>query len=370
MKKIFLYLPLAVLLASCIQKEPLNAEADIETCVVLNKEGVRDPNIKGNIIITNDRITAWASPQIDLSKLSLDVTLTEGAIIHPDPEKLVNYSDPKKFTVTSQDKHWSKQYEVIIDTSEMPVEYSFEFSELDGTEIYDVFYEEMKRDSLIIRKYIWASGNPGFAFISKVREDYPTVSIAKGYKGKGVKLETRSTGPFGSMVGMPLAAGNLFIGSFNAKHAINNALKATRMGLPFAREPLSFSGYYKFKRGKDYTGAGTAGEDVCDIYAVLYRSEGLEENTLDGKNVLDSPNIVAIARVKNFRVYPPDTNLDQVDYEEFIANFEYKEPYDQKLAKEYKYNLAVVFTSSIEGADFKGAVGSTLYVDEAKVTCK
>lgn len=378
MKKIFLYLPLAVLLVSCIQKEPLNAEADIETCVVLNKEGVRDPNIKGNIIITNDRITALANPKIDLSKLALNITLTKGATISPDPQSLLDYSGPQRFTVTSEDRLWNKEYEVIVDTSEIPVEYSFELSELDGTKTYDVVYEEVKKDDHTFKQYIWASGNPGFALTGiHPREDYPTISVDKGYIGKGIKLETRSTGPFGEMVRMPIAAGNLFIGSFNVLDALKDALKATRFGLPFGKKPISFSGFYKFKKGKIYAEVGTdgkpvpvAGEDVCDIYAVLYRSEGLEGNTLDGANILTHPNIVAIARVKNPRVYPSDKNMDQVDYEEFSAAFEYKELYDQELAKEYKYNLAVVFTSSINGAVFKGAVGSTLYIDEVKVTCE
>ncbi len=373
-----LYLPLVVLLVSCIQKEPLNAEADIETCVVLNKEGVREPNIKGNIIITNDRITALANPKINLSELSLDLTLTKGATIFPDPAKVLDYSGPRKFAVTSEDRHWNKQYEVIVDTSEIPVNYSFELSELDGTKTYDVVYEEVEKDDRTFKQYIWASGNPGFALTGNhPREDYPTLSVDKGYVGKGIKLETKSTGPFGEMVKMPIAAGNLFIGSFNVLDALKNALKATRFGLPFGKKPISFSGYYKYKRGKVYADVGkdgkpvpVPGEDVCDIYAVLYRSEGLKGNTLDGASILTHPNIVAIARVENPTVYPADTNLDQKEYEEFNVAFEYKEPYEEALAKEYKYNLAVVFTSSIYGADFKGAVGSTLYIDEVKVVCK
>ena len=35
-----------------------------------------------------------------------------------------------------------------------------------------------------------------------------------------------------------------------------------------------------------------------------------------------------------------------------------------------KYKLAVVFSSSIEGAAFKGSVGSTLWIDEVKIHCE
>lgn len=381
MKKFFLYLPLAVLLVSCIQKEPLNAEADIETCAILNSIGQLDTNIQGNVIVANNRITAWAKPQINLSKLALDVKLTEGAVISPDPKQLSDYSEPRQFTVTSQDRRWVKQYEVTVDTSEIPTEYSFELSELNAKNTFDVFYEEAQKGTLTIRKYIWASGNPGFELTgaAKSREDYPTIAVSDGVEGKGVKLVTCSTGPFGEMpaIKMPIAAGNLFIGNFDVINALKDALKSTQFGLPFRKKPVSFTGYYKYKRGKVYTEVGpngkpvpVKGEDACDIYAVLYRSEGLTNNTLHGDDVLKSSNIVALARVKNPHVYDPDTDLSKVDYEKFTVDFEYRKSFDKTLADNYKYNLAVVFTSSINGAYFKGAVGSTLYVDEVKVICE
>ena len=35
-----------------------------------------------------------------------------------------------------------------------------------------------------------------------------------------------------------------------------------------------------------------------------------------------------------------------------------------------KYKLAVVFSSSVEGAAFKGSVGSTLWIDEVTIHCE
>ena len=46
--------------------------------------------------------------------------------------------------------------------------------------------------------------------------DYPTLQT-EGYIGKGIRLETKSTGDFGEKVKMPIAAGNLFIGTFIVK---------------------------------------------------------------------------------------------------------------------------------------------------------
>ena len=35
-----------------------------------------------------------------------------------------------------------------------------------------------------------------------------------------------------------------------------------------------------------------------------------------------------------------------------------------------KYKLGIVLSSSVDGAYFRGAVGSTLYVDELELICK
>jgi hypothetical protein len=62
--------------------------------------------------------------------------------------------------------------------------------------------------------------------------------------GKCVKLTTKDTGSFGSMVKMYIAAGNLFVGSFEVGQALNNAMKATHFGFPFFYYPLKLEGWY------------------------------------------------------------------------------------------------------------------------------
>lgn len=383
-RKMLLCAALAGMLCfSCIQAEEPNAEADIEECVILNADGQPDPNIKGNVVVTNTRVMAQATPYIDLTKLKLEVTLTEGATISPDPSQVLDYSSIQKFTVTSESGEWKKEYTVTIDTFDLPVKYKFEQSELSESRKYFEFYETTEGKEGIIRQNIWASGNAGFSLTGAAAtpEGFPTVPIAKGKEGMGVSLETKSTGPFGEMVDMPIAAGNLFIGSFDVANALNDAMKATRFGLAFGKKPVEFKGYYKYKRGEQLTDVSAdgdtlhiAGEDTFDIYAVLYESEGLEKGTLDGNNVLSSDNIIALARVDNTRhVNPPDANLDAVAYVPFSVKFDYEKgntPFDEEKLKAYKYNLAVVFTSSVRGAEFIGAVGSVLYVDEVEVVCE
>ena len=55
---------------------------------------------------------------------------------------------------------------------------------------------------------------------------------------------------------------------------------------------------------------------------------------------------------------------------QFELPFEYKKAIDESALKEGKYKLAFVFSSSINGAEFKGSVGRTLWIDEVTIQCK
>jgi hypothetical protein len=79
--------------------------------------------------------------------------------------------------------------------------------------------------------------------------DYPTTPLAEGYDGAAVCLPTRDTGPFGRMANKRLAAGNMFLGTFDIKIAMSDHLHATRFGLPFTSKPDRFTGYYTFEPG-------------------------------------------------------------------------------------------------------------------------
>ena len=63
-------------------------------------------------------------------------------------------------------------------------------------------------------------------------------------------------------------------------------------------------------------------------------------------------------------------DIDASEWHYFDISFEELKPFDSEKSRNYEYNLAVVFTSSIQGAAFKGAVGSVLYVDEVEVVCE
>ena len=67
---------------------------------------------------------------------------------------------------------------------------------------------------------------------------------AKGRTGTALRLVTQSTGDLGAAFGKPIAAGNLFVGTFDLASALFNPLAATRFGVPVNRIPTRFAGYY------------------------------------------------------------------------------------------------------------------------------
>ena len=183
-------------------------------------------------------------------------------------------------------------------------------------------------------------------------------------------MVTRSTGPFGQMVKMPIASGNLFLGHFDITNAVNKPLEATKFGEPWYKLPKRLKGYYQYTAGEKYLEKGIEvanKKDMFSIYAIFYEST---ESTpmLDGsiqvKN-FNHPNMIALALVEDAHETKPN------QWQSFNIEFDYDrygKQIDSKKLAEGKYHLGIVFAASKEGASFNGAVGSTLLVDEIEVS--
>ena len=379
---------LCLAVASCIPDEALNVEAAIDGCSGSNIQ-------LANINTYSKTVSIYVSKSTDLSALEIKFELPDGASINP-VNALANDDAPKydfstskvpitseqtleqyqrMFKVTSESGTTEAVYTITVIKSELPTEYHFENIE-DGNNNYHIFYEFNQQKAEMLQ---WASGNPGFQLtgMGKNTMDYPTLQT-QGYIGKGVKLETKGTGSLGLTVGMPIAAGNLFIGSFEVGNALKDAKAATKFGFPFFKHPTKLEGYYKFKPGTEYISGidksqsppkividpSMEGKDKGDIYAILYRADNVND-FLDGNLNFDSEEkIVYIARIS-------DTEMKETDtWTHFSIPFEHRKEIEQSALDEGKYKLAVVFSSSIEGANFKGSIGSTLWIDEVTIHCE
>ena len=366
-KSVIAGIMLCLAVTSCIQNEALNVEAAIDGC--------SGSDIQQCLIDPNEfTVQLYASRAADPSKININFNLPAGASIVPvqrfteDGINTYNFKDenPRLFKVTSEDGAFSAIYTIRLWQTEMPFTYDFETLSSDNP--YHKFTEDNPSSGTIIRRLELASGNPGFELtkMAKAPDGYPTVQVNGGVDGgKCVKLETKDTGSFGSMVKMYIAAGNLFIGSFEVGQALSdNAMKATHFGFPFFYYPLRLEGWYKYKAGPTFSSKGKPVEvrkDECDIYGVLYETDD-NVQFLDGSTSLYSPNIVALAR--NIKELPETDIWKQFNFKFEPQNGKSIDP--DKLGKGI-YKLAIVFSSSVDGAKFEGAVGSTLYIDKVTI---
>lgn len=373
-------------LSSCFKEEPLNAECDIEQAYIH-----ADNKISLNLLFTNpsDTLVNVQSDQTNieftmrpfaaLTKQAPIFRLTPGATISPESGSLQDFSKgPVTYTVTSEDKQWSRTYQVSIKKGQttMPNEIEFEFENAYLSKGYYNWQENWNGNKLDI----WATGNSGFQMSnsSSKPEEYPTVMIEDGHKGKGVKLTTQRTGGFADVVKKPIAAGNLFIGQFNATDALTDAMKATKFGHPFSfdAKPAKLEGWYKYQAGEKFTDKNMKPLDRHDygtIYAVLYENIDEKGNAvlLYGDNVQTCKQIVALALVgethdDNGKIAIGNTP----EWHHFSVGFEYKKAIDPIKLKNGGYSLTIVSSSSSDGANFLGAVGSTLWIDSFKLICK
>ena len=364
---------------SCFKDEPLNAECDIEQ-VTIHIDNPMDvfftaADTTQIVNASDDAITfrVRRNHDRDLSDIQPSFVLTPGATITQLSNNLTSdKGGVLTYRVTSEDRQWNRIYTIsiqpVVRTVNDTVAYDFEHFELEPKENkYYIWHNTMDDGTL---GNDWANGNPGFRLSmgSAKPEEYPSAPLSEGYDGYAIQLTTRSTGPFGALAGKRIAAGNFFLGTFDVSIALTSPLQATHFGVPFDREPITMTGYYKYKPGPTYQDKnGNAVPNQIDeaaLYAVFYRNHDDQGNTLTlhGDNVKTSSQIIAIADMGE--VTPVDT------WTAFELTFDYNTPIDFTLLENQGYNLAIVFSSSKEGDKFEGAIGSQLCIDKLRIICK
>ena len=362
----------AMILTSCIKDEPQNMECDILEAWVegdsLTRYFIKDTDMRiSDVASSTEYLTFTIRQKATLPAMPIYFKLTPGATIAPANGSRQDFSNgPVTYIVTSEDGQWHRTYEVDCREAVLPSsQYDFEDFELSSSGKYYVWYDKGKGGTI---DRIWASGNEGFMIANPTATptDYPTAPDSSGIDGYCVRLTTRSTGSLGRLFKKPIGAGNFYLGSFDSRHALTNTLLCTRMGIPYSKEPVKVTGYYKYTPGEVFTDKNfkeVKGRiDEPTIYSVLYLNHDEEGNEimLNGENVQTSPYIVRKAQVASL---PPTT-----EWQPFEMTFDGSVPIDATLLANQGYNLALVFSSSKTGDKFEGAIGSTLYIDKVAIT--
>ena len=388
-----LAMPLMVF-TSCIKDELPNTEADILD-IILDKDVIISKKIE------NERITVFISPGAygDRKNIrNISYVLSEGATIIRGNDSY-DYSISHEIEVMSEDGNWKKTHEVRILEMAFPTDYYFEnWSEnRSSTGVYDECFERLMDDEGNESDlYIWASGNMGYRITGKGQnpDDYPTYkTLSQDDANNGAYatiLETRYVGKIGQ--GSPLAAGNMFIGEFSGKgiNIMKEQMKATRFGMPFNKIPKTLKAWFKYKSGgviNEYNADGDivgtytdpangSNQDYAAIYAIMFDNVKAKDlygkNYLDGSTILSSPAEVGRAILTDNDKYGTPTNEHGYPNEYIYKElpFTFSKAIDPDRLAKYEYSIAIVFSSSYYGAEFKGAPGSKLWVDDVVLECE
>lgn len=357
-----------IFFVSCIKDEALNTEADIESATVADALQI----LQIAPIVTGNTVTFRLKQFSGSYNYAPEFTLTPGATIHPSSGTLRDFKEPQLYTVTSEDGVWQKTYTVsfIIDEKTEMNSYSFENAEVVDTENPEGHFHRFYELTLSGQKrYDWATANEGYNILAQslvgegeqlVPEFYPSSQTTVGFEGKGVKLQTKSTGALGAIMKSPLAAGNIYLGIFNLTFP---SIKSTLFGMPYTSKeaPKALKGYFKYKAGANFvinTQPTALIKDTWDVYAILFeKSEA--NNFLSGDHAFKDPRMVRVARIK------PDQRIETGEWTAFEIPFENVNGKSFDPSKEYMFTI--VFSSSLEGDLYNGAVGSTLFIDEVQI---
>ena len=372
---------------SCFKDEALNNECDIRKAYMhldfplqmffseTDTVKVVDSGVSTIVFDVRD--------SCNLTNLAPCFKLTKGATIFPESGSRHNFTDSVLYLVTSQDKNYSRKYivkfnKVAESIATDTVHYNFDNFFLNTAGDYPGhYYVWSDKDSNGNEQNNWASGNEGFMISNSkaTAADVPTMPASETDHPTCVKLMTRSTGTFGKMASMPIAAGNIFIGEFDISKSLDKnaagikGVLATKFGLPFTGQPARFRGYYRYKRGETMTDAKlnvlSNKKDYGSIYAVFYdnHDESGKSFVLHGDDALTSSQIIAVANVGD---------IDNTDgWVEFDIPFVMQpgKSISKAKLKSRGYSLAIVASSSTEGGSYTGAVGSTLYIDDFVIEC-
>lgn len=232
--------------------------------------------------------------------------------------------------------------------------------EVDGGEEYE---------SLMAPAGGWGTTNSGTTLLSAFGlVDSPT-NVDKSEdtaSGKfAVKLATVDSKGMAALKIPKVTSGSLFLGSFLTD--MNNTLNSTKFGIPFAKKPLTVSGYYKYAPGKVFyrSSAEAPAEvkveektvDKCAFNAFLYEIENDKDAYITGYKTYDDPRIIARASFES-------AGADK--YTAFKLEMKYTKEYDSTK----KYRFAIVASTSSQGDTFSGAPGSVMYLDDIEVAAE
>ncbi len=354
MKRYILLFLATTILFSCVKEDffGLSSYGNIKSILVSNQAS--------NAVINNSDFSVEVEIPggIDLSSITIQtLTLSSFATSDKQVGDILDLNDPKQINVTAEDgsiSTWTIEAFVASATPQL--------SNGDLNLWYKTasdYYEPGENAS----NTIWGTGNQGTQILNKlatIPEDFGGGNLA-------AKMITLDNGKLAGTFGAPIAAGSIFTGVFNPDK-INPAdpEAAIEFGTPFPGRPAKLRFKYQYEPGeqnKDKSGNVLDYPDMLDIYALLEVRLGTKTERL-GTAWFRSSDVVAALTEKEVTFA----------YGELDSTFpDYMKPKDHGYVSAdsatfvLPTHITFVASSSFDGANFAGAIGSTLIVDDVEM---
>jgi hypothetical protein len=355
MKKIILYLfGVCSLVTSCIGEEYFGQSS------FGNIKAITVSNQASNAQILNDSIKVLVEipAGVDLSTIRLEnLEVSSFATADKNTGDLLDLNTPQIINITAEDGTtypWTIESFVAAENPQLD---NFDLNLWYKT---STDYFEPGADAA---STIWGTGNPGTQILNKLA----TTPFDLGIDNLAAKMETLDNGPIAGAFGTPISAGSLFTGVFNSDNIDpSDPEAAIEFGTPFSGRPEKIRFKFSYVPGpenKDKDGNVLDFDDACDIYALLeVRAGGKTERLATAWFRSDVTAAELSEKEIPFTYGEPDSSFP--DYTR-PAN----EAYVSRDSANFVLPTHIIFvaSSSFDGANFAGAIGSVLIVDDVEM---
>lgn len=354
MKKKILAILITVIAVSCVKEDyfGLSEYGNIKSIEVSNQAS--------NAVINNkDHSVQVEIPAgVDLTSISVQkLELSSFATANIQVGDILDLNTPQQVTVTAENGSNYKWTITAFIASATP-----QLANGDLNQWYQTssnFYEPGEDASTTI----WGTGNPGTKILNKIA----TVPYDLGSGNLAAQMTTLDNGSLAGAFGAPIAAGSLFTGFFDPdKLDPSDPEAAIDFGTSFSGRPVKLRFKYQYQKGdenKDKDGNLLIYPDALDIYALLEVRLGGDIKRLATAWFRSSDDQSELI-----------TQEVEFNYGELDASFpNYMKPTDHGYVSPdsasfvLPTHITFVASSSYDGANFAGAIGSTLIVDDIEM---
>jgi len=354
MKRIIKIALLALVLYSCVNEDffGLSDYGNIKTFVVSNQASNAVINKNGLII------SVEIPGGVDLTTIKIqELKLSSFATANKNVGDIIDLNTPQTIVVTAEN---GSKHEWTIESFVASLTPQLKNGDMNLWYKTPSDYYEPGEDAATT---IWGTGNQGTQILGKLA----TTPYDLGDGNLAAKLETLDNGKLAGSFGAPIAAGSIFTGVFNSdKIDPADPEAAIEFGTPFIGRPEKLRFKYSYQPGpqnKDKNGNVLNYPDACDIYALLEIRQGGSIKRL-GTAWFRSDEL------------QNDLTIEEIPfvYGELDGNYpDYMKPKDHGYVSAdsasfmLPTHITFVASSSYDGANFAGAIGSVLLLDDVEM---